>query len=64
MLNVRFLRYPLNIYLIKDVEDKALFLCFCEFLRCFLSERNALVTLAEKPQMKINSLNKKSMHDE
>ena len=29
---------------------------FCEFLHCFLLARNAQVTFAEKPQMKMNRL--------
>ena len=43
----------------KNVED-TVFSCLekCTFLCCFLKTRNAQVTFAKKPQMKINSLKK------
>ena len=45
-------RYCFNLKLIKNME------VFWEFIHCFLKARNAQVTFAEKPRLKINCLNK------
>ena len=56
-------RNPLNLNLIKKCgryhrfsDSKSVY--FCKFLHCFLLGRNAQVSFAENPQMKMNSLKK------
>ena len=46
------LRYPQKFNPIKNVED--IDMCyFCEFLHCLIQARNAKITFAENPQLKL-----------
>ena len=54
-------RYPWNIHLINSVEDIFVLLTrqVLIVIISFFQQNNAEVTFAEKPQMKINSLNER-----